>query len=162
MGVALVGLVGSTCARGSDFGADDAVEILVLDGMSRDEASCLVDAVAGELDLAEVTGVSGDLDSDELETLFEASRGCQPITVSGTGGTFGGTFEDLGDLEELEETIELDVEGAVADLLRGGLDPETALCVATMLLNSSDPAVAVSDDDRKLDAIVACDAAGEG
>jgi len=157
-----VSILASTCARGSHFGSDDAVEILVLDGMSREEATCLVNAVEGDLDLAEVTGVSGDLDSGELEALFHASRGCQPVTRAGTGGTIGGSFDDLGDLEELDEAGDIDVEGVVADLLLGGLDPEIAVCVASILLADSDPTLAVSDDDRKLDAIVACEASADG
>lgn len=159
--LAAVVLVTATCSRGSDLDADDAVELLVLDGLERSDAECLVLEIGDRLDLAEVAGISGDLDADELSVLFEASRSCRPTTVgdsSGVIGGAGGTLEELNDLGESEEVATLDVEGIVAELLRGGLEPDTAVCVAMALLSSPDPAVAVSDDARKVDAIVACEA----
>ena len=152
-------LVGAACSRGSNLGPAEAVEILVLDGLGRAEAVCLVDEIRDDLDLGEVTGVEGDLDSEELMVLFEASRGCQP-TASASGGIVGESLDelgDLGDLGELDLVESIDVEGVVAELLRGGLDPDTALCVATILLTAVDPVIAVTDETRKVDAILACD-----
>ena len=69
----------------------------------------------------------------------------------------GESLDELGDLGELELVESIDVEGVVADLLRGGLDPDTAVCVATIMLTAVDPVIAVSDETRKVDAILACD-----
>jgi hypothetical protein len=155
--VAFAVVVGGACSRGSDVGPDDAVEILVLDGLDRDEASCLVAEIDDRLDLREVTGLGGDLDSEELTTLFEASRSCQTAAPSASAGVVGGSGGGLERLIEAVDEESLDVEGVVAELLRGGLHPDVAVCVATTLLSSADPVVAVSDEARKIDAIVACE-----
>lgn len=151
----LTALVGSSCSRGSTLGPDEAVEILVLDGLGRAEATCLIDEIDDSLDLAEVTGVDGDLDSEELMVLFAASQACQP--TAGASGGIVGSLDELNDLDELELVEPIDVEGVVAELLLGGLDPDVAVCVATILLTDLDPVFAVSDETRRLDAILACE-----
>lgn len=155
--IVITALLGAACSRGSGLGPAEAVEILVLDGLARAEAICLVDEIGDDLDLAEVTGVEGDLDSEELMVLFEASRSCQP-TAGASGGIVSRSFDELSELDDLELVEDIDVEGVVAELLRGGLDPELAVCVATVLLTAIDPLIAVSDETRKIDAILACDA----
>ena len=154
--LAVVALLSGACSRGSGLDPDGAVELLVLDGLERGEAECLVAEIGDRLDLTEVTGMGGDLDTEELAILFEASRGCQPASPASSSGVVGGTLEELNDLGESEEVEALDVEGVVAELLRGGLDPEMAVCVAATLLSSADPVVAVDDDARKVDAVAAC------
>ncbi len=159
VGLAIVALLGAGCSRSSTVGADEAIEILVIDGLDRTEAECLVEAVQDDLDLAEVTGVSSGLDTDELAVLFEASRSCRPAPA-GTTGPVDDPVDALNDLDELEDLDPLDVGDVAGELLRGGVDPDLAVCVATLLLRSDDEVDSVSDETRKIDAIVVCEAAG--
>ncbi len=135
--IVITALLGAACSRGSGLGPAEAVEILVLDGLARAEAICLVDEIGDDLDLAEVTGVEGDLDSEELMVLFEASRRCQP--TAGASGGIVGSLDELSELGDLELVEDIDVEGVVAELFRGGLDPELAVCVATGLVDGHRP-----------------------
>lgn len=153
--ILVVAVLGAGCSRSSGLAPDDAVEILVIDGLARSEAECLVSELSGELSLAEVTGLEGDLDSDELSVLYEASRRCQPAAAAGAGGVLGaGT---LAELDAIEGRDEVDVEAMVAELLLGGLEPDVAVCVVSSLLAEPDAVSAIEDETRRIDAVVACE-----
>lgn len=157
-------LVVTSCARGGGIGGEEAVELLVLDGLERRVAECVVTMVKNELELPEVTGVSGSLDSDELQILLEASAACRPAAGVSSEGTFGGPSlsTDLDALELLDSEMELlDATEVVADLMRGGYDPDLTICVANTLFQAPDAAIAVTDETRQLDAMLACEAAAE-
>ncbi|MFQ5558227.1 MAG: hypothetical protein ACE5GB_12065 [Acidimicrobiales bacterium] len=153
IGLAAALLVGA-CGQGPDGpGRAEAVELLVLDGLDRAVADCVVSRVEGVLDLAEVTGVSEGLDQEELGVLLEASSACRPVAAD-LGHPVGGS----ADLDDLEAPLEggPDVDDLIAELLRGGLDPELVVCVAESLAGSSGAPQASSGDELIVEAVRIC------
>jgi len=155
------------CARGNELTAEDAVTILVYDGLDQRTAACIVDAVDGRLDLAAVTGVAGSLDDTELEVLAAAARSCRPpVTgtagraVTATGGadpavSLLGPDEFAPDEGTPASSLGLSVDELEAELTRGGMDPDLAACVAVEAVRRAD---AGTDPDRaRIEALVHCE-----
>lgn len=146
-----LGLVG--CADDVEVGRDEAIEILVLDGIERDKAVCIVDRIEGDVALERLTGVDPNITDEELATVAAVTAGCRivgdenPTIVEDE--PFGGRVE--GGL------IDVAVDERVDDLITGGLAPEVALCVGAAISGSSEPGAMVDDDNFVAEAIRVCE-----
>lgn len=150
---AVAALFAAGCGEDVDVGRDEAIEVLVLDGVSRDRAVCIVDGVDGIVSFEKVTGVDPDIDEDELADLAAVSAGCAVIDDS-SAGVIGGD-QDSGDIDE-GGGIALDIDDEIERLIGGGLDPIVAECVRSALFAASDPAVAVESENFVTEAIRIC------
>ena len=153
--VIVVGLLGSSCARSVALGYEEAVEVLVLDGVDRARATCIVAALDGELDLAKVTGLEVDLDDEELAVLASTSSACAPA-LAATAGVVGGSQLAEASLEaELGASV-IEVETEVYRMVEEGLDPTIADCLIVRLRDHPDPAVVFADGVRFSGIVVDC------
>ena len=148
----VVGLGFSACADDVEVGRDEAIEILVLDGIERDKAVCIVDRIEGEVALERLTGVDPEITDDELATVAAVTAGCRivgdenPTVVEDEpGGRVEGGLVDAA------------VDERVDDLITGGLAPEVALCVGNAIRGSSDPGTLVDDANFVAEAIRVCE-----
>lgn len=149
--VILIALLASSCARSVTLGYEEAVEVLVLDGLDRARSTCIVSALDGELDLAKVTGLDVDLDDEELAVLAATSAACAPA-LAATPGVLGGPPLTEASLE----APTVDVETAVYRMVEQGLDPTIADCLIVRFRDYPDPAVAFADDVRFSGVVVDC------
>jgi hypothetical protein len=148
-----VGLLAAACGRGDSLGSEEAVEILVLDGIERRRAECIVTSLDGALDLEKVTGLDTDLDDSELVLLSEASASCVSA-IPDTGGVTGeAPAEDLLLTEPL-----VDIEAVVADLVVGGVDAEVAACVGELVTAAVDQFSAAGDEGFLANSLLTCEA----
>lgn len=162
--VVLVALVASSCARSVTLGYEEAIEVMVLDGVDRTRANCIVSALDGELDLAKVTGLDVELAEDELALLATTSSRCAPVLAT-SGGVVGGlpltgatVGEDVGGSDGV-----IDVESEVFGMVQQGLDPTIADCVIVRLSVYPDPGEVLADDLRFSEIVVDCrELNGEG
>ena len=149
----VVGLALAGCADDVEVGRDEAIEILVLDGIERDKAVCIVDRIEGDVAFERLTGVDPDITDEELETIAAVTAGCRivgdetPTIVEDepVGGRVEGGLIDVA------------VEDRVDDLITGGLAPEVAMCVGAAIRGSSEPAAMVDDDNFVAEAIRVCE-----
>ncbi len=149
-------LVTSACSRGDSLDPVAAVEVLVLDGVDREQAVCVIDTVDGRLDLAKVTGLDVDLTPEELSLLAAATGNCRTAMVE-YGGVLGGDVAGLDPLRAgAEANGDLGVERFVEDLVAGGLDTEVGVCVLDALLRSAQPEVDIADDRTVVSLMVDC------
>lgn len=151
----LFGLMASACSRSDSLGADEAIEVLVLDGVDRARASCIVNNLEGQIDLRKITGFDLDLDDHELAALSALSSICAPALGSG-GGLIagGGVVNDPLSGETAAE--EADVEIAVYRMVDEGLEAGLANCLILELSALEDPVAVLDDDVALASAIVAC------
>lgn len=155
-GVVVIAVVAASCADHVEVGRDEAIELLVIDGVPRDKAVCIVDQVSLDVDLARVTGVDPDITDRELAVLAAATAGCriidldQPTVLDPDDPTVAGELSEGG-------TLEGAVDERVDDLIMGGLAPSVARCVGEAILASADPATAVMSDTYVGEAIRVCD-----
>ena len=155
--VALAALVvGSSCGRGEDLGIDEAVEILVIDGLDRRQAECVVAGLDGRLDLEKVTGVDADLDDAELALLGTSSAACAPAVPE-----TGGVADDVTPEDLLLDPEPVDVDTLVDELVAGGMTPALAACVGEQVVHSPDADHAATDEVFLAEALLACDALTE-
>jgi hypothetical protein len=145
LSLAMAALLGVSCARSVTLGSEEAVEVLVLDGIDRARATCIVSALEGELDLAKVTGLDVDLDEDELAVLAETSSRCAPA-LGASAGVVGGPSVTEEDLEAELQVPVIDVETEVYRMVAEGLDPTIADCLIVRLGDFPEPAAILTDD----------------
>jgi len=145
-------LVGS-CSRGSELGPNDAVEILVIDGIDRAQAVCMVSDLAGKISLEKITGVDTTLSAEEIATLAASSAACK-LPLVGGGGVVSGT--DPGNQLEGGGLMP-DRSRLVSDLVRGGMDPVIAECLADSTLAAPDPVAALGDKQYRAKALLECE-----
>jgi len=149
----LIALLAGACSRGDQLGPKEAVEILVIDGVDRGQAVCMVSDLSGKLPLDKVTGINTDLTDEEIATLASSSAACKPPIASG-GGVVGST--DPG--SQLQgEGLTPDRANLVTDLVRGGMDPVVAGCLADATLAAPDPVAALADEQYRANALLECE-----
>jgi len=156
--VVLVALVASACARTETFGPDEAIEVMVLDGVDRARATCILATLDGQLDLEKVTGLDVDLDETELALLSTASMVCAPV-LTGGGGVIGGSgFLDEEDIQAQRDAAKLEnrIEDRVWALVEEGLDPLIGNCVIDAVTVLDDPRAALDDVFNLSSMIVDC------
>jgi hypothetical protein len=142
------------CARSETLGYEEAIEVMVLDGVDRDRATCIVSALEGELPLAKVTGLDLGLDDAELTLLAATSARCAPTLVTGVGSFGGGATTDAApDVAPAATTAPLDVDAAVYRMVDEGLDATLAGCLILAVDAQPDPR-AVLDDPRHLSELI--------
>jgi hypothetical protein len=144
------------CGRGETLGPDEAVEVLVLDGVDRGQAVCMVTALDGRLDLDRVTGLEVDLDEDQVALLAETSASCAPVRAAG-----GGVVESSGGFEDPVAALAMtdpppDLGLEIERLIEGGLEVDVATCLQGRLELEDDPGAAVQDRFLTSAMIVAC------
>ena len=154
--VILVALVASSCARSVTLGSEEAIEVMVLDGVDRARATCIVSALEHDVDLAKITGLDVDLTEEELALLASTSARCAPA-LAATGGVVGGSPPAEPGLGETSgETGAIDVDAAVYRMVEEGLDPTLADCLIVALEVYPDSAEILADDVRLSGMIVDC------
>ena len=151
----VISLLGPSCARSVTLGYEEAVEVLVLDGVDRARADCIVSALDGELDLAKVTGLDVDLDDDELALLASTSSRCAPALAT-TGGVVAGPSSAGSALEAEPDGPVFDIDAEVQRLDEEGLDPTIVDCLVVRLRASPDPAGFFADAVRFSETVVDC------
>jgi len=156
--VLAVALVAGGCSRGSELGPREAVEILVIDGVDRAQAACMIADLAGRISLEKVTGVDTDLTPEEIDILATSSAACKvPLT---SGGGVDGAAKPAGELEGVGPLPNR--RALVTDLVRGGMDPVVAGCLADATLGAPDPVAALADDQYRANALLECEASPPG
>lgn len=155
--VLLVALLASSCSRSVTLGYEEAVEVMVLDGVDRARAACIVSVLDGELELAKVTGLDVDLSDDELSLLAATSSRCAPA-LAAPGGIVGGAPIDEASIAAAiaAAEAEVDIDTAVYRMVEEGLDPTIAECLIVRLAGSFDPAEVLADDVRLSSVVVDC------
>ena len=146
-------LVASACGRGEQLGAEEAVEILVLDGLDRRRAECVVAELDGELDLEKMTGIDTELGDEELVRLSRVSAGCAAVLPDR-----GGVVEDAPPEDRLEPRPLLEPGEVVEALVRGGVAVSAATCVGEQIMAAPDPRTAAEDDEFLAQALLGCEA----
>ncbi len=143
-----------SCSRGTVLGDNEAIEILVLDGVERPKAECIISSLDGAIDLERVTGISPDLTDNEIALLARTSATCA-IEVEGSDAVNSGPGlpEEPDDLERLPADVDERIDGLVA----GGLNPVLAECLRAAVMATPDPAIAVADFVFLSEAILICE-----
>jgi hypothetical protein len=148
--------VASSCARSVTLGYEEAIEVMVLDGVDRARATCIVSSLEEELDLAKVTGLDIDLDEGELAALAAASSRCAPA-LAAVGGVVGGSpLIETSLAEELGDGVAVDVQAEIYRMVEEGLDPTLADCLIVGLSVYPEPADVLADDLRFSGMVVDC------
>ncbi len=155
-GVALfvaLGLLAAACGEDVEVGRDEAIEVLVLDGVPRERAECIIDGADGVISLAKVTGVDTDITEDELTDLARVSASCVFIDDTSVG-----VIDDQPrELDAEGAGIEFDIAAEVERLVSGGIAPAVAECVGIALSASPDPAAAAASDNFLTEAVRICE-----
>jgi len=155
--VIVVALMASSCARSVTLGYEEAIEVMVLDGVGRASATCIVNALDGELELAKVTGLDVDLSDDELNLLASASARCAPALAAAGGIVGGAPINEASIAAEIAAAeTDVDVDEAVYRMVEEGLDPTLAECVIVRVAGSISPVELLSDDVGLSGVIVDC------
>lgn len=143
------------CAEDVDVSRDEAIEVLVLDGVPRDRAVCIVDGIDGLVDLAKVTGVDPEINEDELADLASVSGSCVTSSDDTASVIDANSPEAQLEISEgggIEETIAERIE----TLVTGGLDPMVGECVGQAIAASSDPLASLANGNFITEAISVC------
>jgi len=154
VGLVALALLSGACSRGNKLDPSEAVEILVIDGVDRAQAVCLISDLAGKIPLEKVTGVDTDLTAEQIDTLAASSAACK-VPITGGGGVVGGV-DPASQLEGAGPSP--DRNALVVDLVRGGMDPAVAGCLADATLGAPDPVAALADDQYRAKALLECEA----
>ena len=145
----------AACAEDVDVSRDEAIEILVLDGVPRDRAICIVDGVDGLIDLAKVTGVDPEIGEDDLADLASVSGSCTSSIEARSSVIDPDSPEVQLDVAE-GGGIVADIEARIETLVTGGLDPIVGECVGSAILASADPEAALANANFLTEAIGVC------
>jgi hypothetical protein len=145
-------VVATSCGRADRLGGEEAVEILVLDGIARRQAECVVSDLEDRLELEKITGLDTDLSDRELAVLSASSAACAPVSPEVGGVAVDDPGEDL-----LLAAPIVDIDEIVVGLVRGGLEAEIAACVGEQIEASPDSSTAATDDRFLSDSILVCD-----
>jgi len=152
----VLAVVSSSCGRSVTLGHEEAIEVMVLDGVDRARAMCIVTALAGSLDLEKITGLEVDLEEEELALLAATSSRCAPA-LAVTGGVVGGSgLTDPSLVADGEGPGDFDVESAVYRMVEEGLDPGLADCLIVELRIFPSPEEIVADSLRLSELVVDC------
>ncbi len=143
----------AACGEDVDVGRDEAIEVLVLDGVPRERAECIVDGLDGVVPFDKVTGVDPDISEDQLADLAGVSATCTVIDDTSAGIVGGG--QSGGEIEE-GGGVAVDIDAEVERLVSGGLDPMVGDCVRSALFAAADPAGAVESENFVTEAIRIC------
>ena len=155
--VILIALGVSSCARSVTLGHEEAIEVMVLDGVDRSRAECIVSSLEDELELAKVTGLDVELDDEELHLLAVTSSRCAPALAANGGVVGGQPLDDPAAAAELAAAeAAVDVESAVARMVDEGLDPTLAGCLLVRLGEVPDPSEILEDEVRLSGVVVDC------
>jgi hypothetical protein len=141
------------CSRGGDLTTDDAIEILVLDGVPRDQASCIVAQIGDAVSLEKLTGVDPTLEDEHIEVITAASAACSIRPDGDIGGVIGGD-QIAYEIERLNADVETIIQARIDELVTGGLDPIAAECLRMAALGEDDPLEAASNLDFLSDVLV--------
>ncbi|MEQ8840260.1 MAG: hypothetical protein RIB98_04715 [Acidimicrobiales bacterium] len=145
----------TSCARSVTLGLDEAVEVMVLDGVDRTRATCIVTALDGRLDLRKVTGLDPELDENDLLLLSATSADCAPAVAPSE--VDGELPEDPLSVADAPPIVTLDdVEDEIARRVADGLDPAVADCLVVRLAALPDPRIVLDDDVRFSELVVDC------
>ena len=148
-------LLAGGCAEDVDVSRDEAIEVLVLDGVPRNRAVCIVDGVDGLVDLAKVTGVDPEINEDQLADLASVSGSCVTATSDGSTVLDSNSPEAQLDVSEgggIDEAIA----ERMAALVTGGLDPIVGECVGQAIGASNDPVASLANGNFITEAISVC------
>ena len=150
-----IALVASACGRSTTLGPEEAVEVMVLDGIDRGRAICIVDAIGDDVDLAKVSGLDVDLTDDELRLLATTSVQCAP-TLALTGPML-----DQPPLTEAAIAAEIaaaenGVEFGVARLVDEGLEYAVGECLESRLELEDEPLETLEDAVQRSELIIDC------
>lgn len=140
-------LVLGGCGRSTRLGPEEAVEVMVLDGVARARADCMIAALDGELDFAKVTGLDVDLDPAEVDLLSSTASQCAPAVGFG-GGVLDGASAGQSEAEVVAAqaaAAEVDVEAEVYRMVDEGLDPALTSCLVNRLNADVDPTETIAD-----------------
>ncbi|MDW3219027.1 MAG: hypothetical protein R8F63_10490 [Acidimicrobiales bacterium] len=152
----VLGLVASSCGRSTTLGPEEAVEVMVLDGVARARAVCIVENVGGDLDLAKVSGLEIDLTADELRLLAATSAQCAPaMALNGPVVIGRPPLDEAAVAAEMAAGDDL-VQRSVARLVDEGLEFAVGQCLETMLDGRDDAAEALEDVVQRSALIVDC------
>ncbi len=154
--VLLFALIVASCSRGTSLGPEEAVEILVLDGVDRAKAVCIIESLEGAVDLEKVTGVRTDIEDEEIAVLAQATAACSRESSTGDSGVVEGAgLADQLDLLEPPDDV-FDIDSRVDALVVGGLDPVVAECLRAALHAAPDPELVIEDDEFLVEVIRIC------
>lgn len=141
--MATTAILATGCGEEVTVSRDEAIEVLVLDGVPRDRAACIIDGADGVIPFARVTGVDTDISEDELTDLAGISAAC--VFVADTSaGVISGQAEGLGEAEG--GGLGLDVDTEIERLITGGFEPAVARCVVEVVLSAPEPTEAAAND----------------
>lgn len=152
--VIVVAMMASSCARSVTLGYEEAIEVMVLDGVDRTRATCIVSVLDGQLALAKVTGLEVGLEDDELELLAVTSAACAPA-LAAPGGVVGGPPLNEATIAAEQAALDaaVDVETEVYRMVDEGLDPTLAECLIVELSVFPEPSE-IFDDELQFSGIV--------
>lgn len=150
-------LLAGACARAETLGYEAAIEVMVLDGVDRDRATCIVSALEGELPLAKVTGLDLGLDDAELSLLAATSARCAPaLPTAGLVAEAGSGQAALPGPSGATADPTSQVRAEIDRMVRQGLEPSVADCVTVRLDGFADPAAVLQDPLRVSEIVVDC------
>ncbi len=152
LGACALALLAAGCSRGDALGSDEAIEILVLDGVAREKADCIITSLDGAIGLEKITGIDSEITDEELALLAQTNAGCASDTGSPAGVVAGTGLP--ADLEGFDPGS--DVDEKIDELVVGGLDPVLAECLRAAVWASEDPHESVEDLDFLSEAAAIC------
>ena len=143
----VVALVVTSCARSVTLGHEEAVEVMVLDGVNRGQADCVVSALDGQLRLEKITGLDVNLSDDELTLLGDTSARCAPLMAAGTGVLNNGQLLDEFAIAEQDGLVggDLSLDDVVLQLIADGLEADIGDCLLVELELVPDAEVVLTD-----------------
>lgn len=151
-----VALVVGACGRADTLGPEEAVEVMVLDGIDRGRAICIVETVGADIDLAKVSGLEVGLTDDELRLLAGTSAQCAPaLALNGPVVLGQQPLDEAAVAASLAETNEA-LDAGVARLVDDGLEYVVGQCLAGRIDAMDDPHAAFADLTVRAEMIVEC------
>lgn len=143
----VVALVVTSCARSVTLGHEEAVEVMVLDGVSRGQADCVVSALDGQLGLEKITGLDVNLSDDELTLLGDTSARCTPLMAVSAGVLTTGQPMDEFSIAQQDGLVggDLSLDDVVLKMIADGLEADIGDCLLVELELAPDSEVVLAD-----------------
>lgn len=154
--VLLIFLLASSCGRSTTLGPVEAVEVMVLDGIDRGRAVCIVDALDDDLDLAKVSGLEVDLDDDELQLLAATSAQRTPALALNGTIHFGESPMNEAAIAAGILAASATIEDRIGALVDESLDFSVGECLDRQLALLPAPHEALDDIVQRSELIVTC------
>ncbi|MEM7142011.1 MAG: hypothetical protein AAF548_13375 [Actinomycetota bacterium] len=154
--IAMLAIVAASCGRGTTLGPEEAVEVMVLDGVDRGRAVCIVDALHDDMDLAKVSGLDVSLDDDELRLLATTSAQCAPALALNGTMTIGGVPLSEATVAAEIAAADATIEEQVDQLVAQGLEFAVGQCVLARLSLLADAHEVLADLLQRSEIIVDC------